>query len=228
MVGKPPSAWFIGITVAPVVCWSAARWFAEEGSATRYLLGLGAILAVLAILLRVTLALWPRMLGAPPGPWFIGAVAAVGVCLLACDWFMSVDVAVELVAVLAAFVAVIGVIGRTALAFWLPRRDARAWAVRTCAPGFLTATVMFVLLAFPPGEVRLDLSRDDLNEFASTVEGTGGCGPDFEPRWVGFYKVNCAYHDGGVVSLAVDEPLIPTDGRTWLVGPGYWRTWIQD
>ncbi|OLT36337.1 hypothetical protein BJF79_31395 [Actinomadura sp. CNU-125] len=227
MVGEPPSVWFIGVMLVPGICWLATKLLVEDGSYT-YLLGLGTFLAVLAILVRMVLTFWPRMLGAPPGGCFIGAVAAAGGCLLACDWFLSVDVGVVVTVVAAAFVAVVGVIGRTALAFWLPRRDAKAFAVRTSAPAVLTAAVMFVLLAHPPGEVRMELSRRSLNEFARTVDGTGTCGQDPKPRWVGLYKVDCVYRDGNVVHLAVDEPFVPTHGRTWLIGPGNWNTWIQD
>ena len=225
MVGKPPGAWFIGIMLLPAICWLAVSRSAEDGGYPQYFLGLGTILAVLAVLIRVTLTLWPRMLGAPPGPWFIGAVAAVGVCVLALDWFIAVETGVEAVVLLAAFVTVIAVIGRTALAFWLPRRAAKAWAVRTGAPGFLLAAVMFVLGVFPPGEVRWELSRHELAEYARTVEEGESCG---EPRWVGYYRVTCASRDGGVVSLAIDEPLLPTYGRPWLVGPSFRETWIQD
>ncbi|WP_026400901.1 hypothetical protein [Actinomadura rifamycini] len=226
MVGKPPSRWFIGIVPVPVLCWLAATRFVQNGSEVRYYLALGAVLAVLTALVRAALALWPRMLGAPPGPWFTGAVAAVGVVVLASDWSLAVDTNIQVIVFLAGFVAVVGVIGRTALAFWLPRRDAKAWTLRTSVPALLTLAVMVVLGAFPPGEVRLDLSRHDLNEYAQTVgDDPGRCG---EPRWVGLYKVTCAERDGDAVRLAIEEPLVPTYGKPWLVGPGYWNTEIQD
>ncbi|MBE1536918.1 hypothetical protein [Actinomadura algeriensis] len=225
MVGKPPNAWFIGIMLVPAIGWLGARWFVEDGSDTRFFLGLGTILAVLAILVRVTIALWPRMVGTPPSVWFTGAVTAVGGCAAASEWFMAVEMTVKLIVLLAAFIAVIAVIGRTALAFSQPRRDAKAFEVRACAPAIMTVAVLFVPAAFPPGEVRMELSRTALKEYASTVEHGENCG---EPRWVGLYRVTCATRDGGLVSLEVDEPLIPTDGRPWLVGPDFRDIWIQD
>ncbi|MEV5826805.1 hypothetical protein AB0L25_14610 [Spirillospora sp. NPDC052242] len=71
----------------------------------------------------------------------------------------------------------------------------------------------------------MEISRADLDEYAGTAEDGENCG---EPRWVGWYRVTCATRDGGVVSLAIDEPLIPMDGRPRLVGPDFRDTWIQD
>ncbi|QFG24535.1 hypothetical protein [Actinomadura sp. WMMB 499] len=225
MVGKPPSAWFVGIMLVPGIGWLVSNRFAEDGSDVRFILGLGAILAILVTLSRVTLTFVPRMLGAAPSIGFIGAAAAVYVSLLASDWFVAVERTFTFIVQLAAFVTVIAVIVRTTFAFSTPRREAKAFEVRACAPAILTVAVLFVPAVYSPGEVRLELSRGELDEYARTVKDGEHC---HEPRWVGLYRVTCGARFGGTVSLEIDEPLVPTDGRPWLISPDFRTTWLQD
>jgi hypothetical protein len=169
------------------------------------------------------------MLRKPPGVVFIGAVAAVCVYMLGSSLTvggLSEEYGFYVFAALFAALLATGV--RTFLALRGPHEGKAAVARISAGPVLLA--VGFVLLVFnAPGDVRLALSKDDLDRYARTVTA-GHCDREsFRPRRVGLYTVVCATRISGVVGIDVHDPLTPDGTGMWmLVGPGDWEFGVQD
>ncbi|MEO3788248.1 hypothetical protein ABGB12_33395 [Actinocorallia sp. B10E7] len=166
------------------------------------------------------------MVGKPPSVVFIGLVAILCICLTGLEALISVDEIIVFWAGLATVFSIPVIIVRTTFTEGAALRD---WAPLL----LIVATILFLTLSVP-SQSRMMLSKSSLDQYAREVMSADTsprdeCAKSFPERWVGLYRISCTYYDGKTVHLLVDEPLVPSAGSPWLMGPGEWDdVWLQD
>lgn len=231
MIGEDRSTRLPGILAALWLCVMAALVPAGLVWTLAVLLALPAVI-ILATL--ASLRLRPGLAGRPPSVWFIGATALLCLAALALEAAVSVDVELVFPIIVTALLTFSAVVVRTVLAFRPPPGGAAPERPsRRAVPMTLLVITIVVLGILPPSTVRLTLSKNSLDAYARTVTAQS-CSPDsFRPRRVGLYRVVCAHtitaeHLSTRVNLQIEDPLIPSNGISWLTGPGTWTFSLQD